>query len=175
MAAFKFLLTLGCTLAALAMPTFAALPSFGKQGVPTIRGKFADNAFKIIFPRAAQVPGPNFHAALATVDTFPALGGIDIQSSAARVFLRPGASFPTHTHPRAAETLYLVKGVLKTQFRFEGIAKPRIVTNLLQANQITVFPQGLAHLTTCISRNPCIFVSTLNSADPGVTLSPPIV
>ena len=158
----------------LTVPVLGSLASFGKQSAPLLRNRFRNVDFVVRFSKALQIPGPDFHGQVATVDTFPILGGIDVQSSAARVFLKPGASFPTHTHPRATETLYLVKGVLKTQFRFEGIVKPRIVTNILHSNQITVFPQGLAHLTTCISKFPCVFVSTLNSGDPGLALAPVI-
>lgn len=153
---------------------FASIPSFGTQTAMGIRSALPDSAFRIRFSKAAQIVGPNFRAQAASVDNFPVLGGSDVQSSIVRVRLGSGVTFPTHTHPRASETLYLQRGRARVSVRFEGLGNPRVVRNVLQSGQVTVFPQGLAHETKCISKVPCLFISYLNSADPGITGAPAI-
>lgn len=149
-----------------------SVPSFGLQTALGVRNNLSDSDFRIRFSDAAQNQGPNFLAQLASVSTFPVLGGQDMQASIARVALMPGASFPTHTHPRASETLYLARGKLRTNLRFEGLSGPRVVVSTLKPGEVTVFPQGLAHDTTCVCKTGCVYIAFFNSADGGVTPAP---
>ena len=72
-----------------------------------------------------------------------------------------------HTHPRAAEVLYLATGELEAGFIEENGA--RFVRNSLTKGQGTLFPQGSIHYQINTGCEPVIFVAALNSDDPGTT------
>ena len=164
-----FLATIALVLCA---PVYAAIPSFGLQTAQGIRDKLEDSDFIINFDKATQTNTDTFQAQVANVNTFPVLGGQDVQAATNRIDLKYGAFFPTHTHPRATETLYLERGALQTKLRFEGLRKPRIVKLHVKRGEVTVFPQGLAHSIQCIDRHGCLYITFFNSADPGVTAAP---
>lgn len=110
---------------------------------------------------------PTFKVSIADLANFPALAGQDVQSTIVRVALKSGQPFIRHFHPRASETLNALQGDFRISFIFEGLGEVRNVTNIIRAGESTVFPQGLIHETTCISKSDCVFLSVLNSADPG--------
>ncbi|CDF36615.1 unnamed protein product [Chondrus crispus] len=85
-----------------------------------------------------------------------------------RVSVKAGRDLFTHFHPRASETVTLLRGKASVAFTFEGLGDARRVTNALRKGESTVFPQGLVHETTCISKKDCVFLAFLNSADPGI-------
>lgn len=62
--------------------------------------------------------------------------------------------------------LYVSRGRMVSFLWDEG-NKPRIIRNVLNKGDSTVFPQGLVHLVKCISKIDCTFIGVLNSGDPG--------
>lgn len=159
----------------MAPSALCAIPSSGTKTALGFLSELPDSAFKISFSEGNGVKNqnPNFKVEVVSVDTFKVLGAADVQSSVARLWLAPGAFFPSHTHPRAAETVYLQSGRMRVTVRFEGLDTPRLVSNVLSPGQVTVFPQGLAHESRCVSEEPCVCIGFLNSGDPGITLAPP--
>jgi len=144
-------------------PTAALFPT-----AVALRARFADADFAIDTTALRGAPTPSGHLRAATVGTFPALGTPGINSAVALVDLAPGASNTAHTHPRAAETLYLLAGALDVFFVEENGAPPvRVVRNSLRRGGVAVFPTGLIHGQRCVSRRGCKFLAVLSSADPG--------
>lgn len=149
--------------------SFAAnsIPSFGLQTATAIRSKLRDQDFRIQFTRATQVKTPTFQVSIADLTRFPALAGTDVQSMIVKVNLKAGEPFIRHFHPRGTETLNALQGTFRVSFRFEGLGEVRNVTNVIRTGESTVFPQGLIHETTCISKGDCVFLSVFNTADAG--------
>lgn len=145
----------------------AQIPSFGLQTAAGIRGLLEDKEFAINPENGIRINTPNFRVRIADLTNFPALAGQDVQSQIVRVNLKSQQMFIPHYHPRGSETLNAIRGTFKVTFTFEGL-NPRTVVNTIKAGESTVFPQGLPHTTTCISKQDCIFLSVFNSADPGL-------
>ena len=72
-----------------------------------------------------------------------------------------------HTHPRAAEFLYVVNGALEAGFIEENGA--RFVLNTVTKGQGTLFPKGSIHYQINTGCEPLTFVAALNDEDPGAT------
>ncbi|GAB0498012.1 hypothetical protein MMPV_009352 [Pyropia vietnamensis] len=111
----------------------------------------------------------------ATVANFPILGLPDVDAALVRVTLAPGAHGPPHTHPRASELLFLLRGTLNVYVVEENSAAPRtrVITNTLRVGHMAVFPRGLLHGQRCVSAGGCEYVATLDSADPGTVAVAP--
>lgn len=111
----------------------------------------------------------------ATVANFPVLGLPDVDAALLRVTLAPGAHGPPHTHPRASELLFLLRGTLNVYMVEENSAAPRtrVITNTLRVGRMAVFPRGLLHGQRCVSAGGCEYVAALDSADPGTVAVAP--
>lgn len=147
--------------------SFALIPSDGTTTAAATRSNLNDNDFRITLAKGTAVETPEFSARIADLTNFPALAGVDVQSTIVRVTIRSGEDFFRHYHPRGTETLNLIQGRLRTTFSFEGTASPRMVTVTLRGGESTVFPEALPHMLTCISKSDCTYISVLNSADAG--------
>jgi len=165
MARLSTLSILVLALAALLNTSLASIPSLGLSTAGAVRSGLGDGDFRIQFPRGTQINTPNFQVSIADLNNFPALAATE--STIVRVSLKSGQPFIPHFHPRATETLNALQGTFRISLRFEGLGDVRTITNTIRAGESTVFPQGLIHETTCISRSDCVFLSVLNSADPG--------
>lgn len=152
--------------------TFARIPSFGLMTAGSIRSGLKDRDFRIQPSKGTQIVTATFKVSIADLTNFPALAGQDVQSTIVRVFLKSGELFFRHFHPRGTETLNALQGTFRISFLFEGLGDVRNVSNVIKAGESTVFPQGLIHETTCISKGDCAFLSILNSADPGTIPAP---
>lgn len=154
------------------MPTGAAAATAALfPTAQSMRSRFPDSAFAIDTRRMQGSKKPGGTLRSGTVSSYPVLGLPDINSAFARVTLRPGGVNLPHIHPRASETLYLVKGVLRVFIVEENAAggRPtRVITNTLRRKAVGVFPSGLIHGQRCVSRRGCEFVAVLGAADPGV-------
>jgi oxalate decarboxylase/phosphoglucose isomerase-like protein (cupin superfamily) len=101
---------------------------------------------------------------LATVDNFPILEGLGL--SGAISFVEPcGLNIP-HWHPRADEFFFAIEGIFDTGLVQDNGFNAEIVTQLGKY-QGTVFPTGSLHYQQNPTCEPAVFVSALNSADPG--------
>jgi oxalate decarboxylase/phosphoglucose isomerase-like protein (cupin superfamily) len=74
---------------------------------------------------------------------------------------------PPHIHPRATNYVVAISGTTQTSMINENGA--RTVTEILQAGQMTIFPQGSVHTMMNIGCENAQLVSALNSDDSGTT------
>lgn len=81
-----------------------------------------------------------FTVTKASLAEFPALNGQSV--SLAMLQFPPGAVNPPHTHPRASELLFLVKGVLEVGFID---TKNVLYKQKLRAGDMFIFLKGLVH------------------------------
>lgn len=116
---------------------------------------------------AAPVP-PKFQVVKATMEQFPALDG---QSVSYAVLMYPPASVnPVHTHPRAAELLFLTQGKLEVGF---VDSTNKLYTQSLQEGDLFVFPKGLVHFQyNADAVNPAFAISAFGSAAAGTVSLP---
>lgn len=145
----------------------ASIPSSGLQTALSIRSPLSNRDFRINPSRGVIIRNPNFTARIADLTNFPVLAGQDVQSQIVRATVNAGKPFVTHFHPRSAEVLNALRGVFIVTIKFEGL-QPRTVRIKLLPGESTVFPQGLVHTTTCVSKVHCEFLSVFTSADPGL-------
>lgn len=145
----------------------SAIPSFRQQSVATERSKLTDKDFLINPGTGIVATTPNFTFSIAGFDTFPILAFPDVQSFILHASVNFDKAVFRHYHPRATETLYVIKGTFSVQIIFEGIGDNRVVDIKVPRGRSTVFPEGLAHATTCKSTSGCVFVSIFNFVDPG--------
>lgn len=159
-----------CALLALARLCAASfsIPSLGLETAAGVRAGLRDGDFRINFSRGTRIETANYTVAIADLANFPALGAQDVQMTVIRVSVKAGRELFTHLHPRASETVTLLRGTSRVAFTFEGLGDARRVSNVLRKGESTVFPQGLVHETSCISKKDCVFLAFLNSADPGI-------
>jgi len=101
----------------------------------------------------------------ANVANFPALFANGLAMTVGR--MEPCGMNTPHTHPRAAEILYLVSGQMEAGFIEENGA--RFVKNALTPGQGTLFPQGSIHYQINTGCLPVLFVAALNDEDPGTS------
>ncbi|KAB2044281.1 hypothetical protein ERO13_D01G063600v2 [Gossypium hirsutum] len=116
-------------------------------------------------------PPTNFTVTKATMAEFPALNG---QSVSYAVLEYPAGSVnPPHTHPRAAELLFLTYGILEVGF---VDTTSKLFTQILQAGDIFVFPKGLVHYQfNCAESDFAVAVSAFGSAAAGTVSVPSTV
>eukprot|EP00180_Rhodochaete_pulchella_P003419 Plantae.Rhodophyta-Rhodochaete_pulchella.ctg5816.p1 GENE.Plantae.Rhodophyta-Rhodochaete_pulchella.ctg5816~~Plantae.Rhodophyta-Rhodochaete_pulchella.ctg5816.p1 ORF type:complete len:178 (-),score=18.73 Plantae.Rhodophyta-Rhodochaete_pulchella.ctg5816:1033-1497(-) len=88
----------------------------------------------------------------------------------ARVTLQPGAINQPHIHPRAAEMLYLVHGMLRVCFVEENGGSR--FCNDLRAGEAAIFPIGTIHYQQNFGHSVVEFIAVLTSDNPGVTTLP---
>ncbi|TYI33551.1 hypothetical protein ES332_A04G141600v1 [Gossypium tomentosum] len=110
----------------------------------------------------------NFTILKASLVEFPALNG---QSVSYAVLQYPASSLnPPHTHPRAAELLFLVDGSLEVGF---VDTTNKLFTQSLQAGDMFIFPKGLVHYQyNADPNNPAIAISSFGSANAGTVSLP---
>ncbi|KAI4351336.1 hypothetical protein L6164_005711 [Bauhinia variegata] len=115
----------------------------------------------------AQNP-ESFKATKVTLVELPAING---QSISYAVFQYPAGSVnPPHTHPRAAELLFLLSGCLQVGF---VDTKRTLYKQTLQAGDVFIFPKGLIHYQYNPKPVPAVAIAAFGSANAG-TVSVPI-
>ncbi|XP_039064324.1 germin-like protein 9-3 [Hibiscus syriacus] len=122
-------------------------------------------------PLVNSPPPTNFTVTKATMAEFPALNG---QCVSYAVLEYPAGSVnPPHTHPRAAELLFLTYGILEVGF---VDTTNKLFTQRLQAGDMFVFPKGLVHYQfNCAENDFAVAVSAFGSAAAGTVLVPSTV
>jgi len=105
-------------------------------------------------------------AVLATPDLYP---GINTQGiTHARLDFDIGGVVPLHTHPRATETLFVLKGSLYTGF----VSDDNILyAATLQVGDVIVFPRGLLHFQLNVAKEAATAITSFNSQNPGFLTS----
>jgi len=108
----------------------------------------------------------SFTVLKASASEFPALTG---QSVSFAVLFPPGSVNPPHTHPRSAEQLFSIDGILDVGF---VDSKNKLYTQTLQPVCIFVFPKGLVHFQHCKGKDSAVAVSAFGSASAGTVSIP---
>ncbi|EHA8588063.1 Germin-like protein 9-3 [Cocos nucifera] len=127
------------------------------------------SSFTFTGMRRAMTPDPPkaFTVFKATMAEFPALNG---QSVSYAILMFPAGSVsPPHTHPRAAELLFLVEGFLEVGF---VDTTNKLYTQRLQPGDMFVFPKGLVHYQYCFGQSPAAAISAFGSASAGTVSVP---
>ncbi|KAG0576057.1 hypothetical protein KC19_5G051800 [Ceratodon purpureus] len=86
----------------------------------------------------------------------------------ARLDFAIGGVIPLHTHPRAAETLFVVKGTIYTGFIGDDNV---LYASTLQVGDVTIFPKALLHFQLNVGNETAITFNTLNSQAPGLLVT----
>ncbi|XP_059311379.1 germin-like protein 9-3 [Lycium ferocissimum] len=113
-------------------------------------------------------PPDKFKVTKASMAEFPALNG---QSISYAILQYPAGSVnPVHTHPRAAELLFLMSGTLQVGF-IDSTNK--MFNQTLQTGDVFVFPKGLVHYQYNGDVNNCAWaISAFGSANAGTVSVP---
>ncbi|KAJ9128975.1 hypothetical protein P3X46_034261 [Hevea brasiliensis] len=102
---------------------------------------------------------------LINVDKIPGLNTLGI--SIARIDFSPyGGLNPPHIHPRATEILVVLEGTLYVGFVTSN--PNRLITKVLNAGDVFVFPIGLIHFQFNIGNTNAVAIAGLSSQNPGV-------
>ena len=112
-------------------------------------------------------PPQYFVVIKANMGVFPALNGQSV--SYAMLVFPSGYVNPPHTHPRAAELLFVQSGALSVGFVDTA---GKLYTQDLVAGDIFVFPKGLVHYQYNQGPNPATALSAFGSAAPGIVNVP---
>lgn len=97
--------------------------------------------------------------------------GLNTQGlSLARIDFDKGGLVPIHTHPRATEVLYLVRGSLYVGFVDTA---NKLFATTMKAGDVFVFPRGLVHFQLETGKGTAMSISSLNAQNPGVQLIAP--
>ncbi|OIT35872.1 PREDICTED: germin-like protein 9-3 [Nicotiana attenuata] len=113
-------------------------------------------------------PPEKFKATKASMAEFPALNG---QSVSYAILQYPAGSVnPVHTHPQAAELLFLMSGTLQVGFID---TTNKFFNQTLQTGDVFVFPKGLVHFQYNADTNNCAWaISAFGSANAGTVSVP---
>ncbi|KAJ9128980.1 hypothetical protein P3X46_034266 [Hevea brasiliensis] len=102
---------------------------------------------------------------LLNVDKIRGLNTLGI--SIARIDFAPyGGLNPPHIHPRATEILVVLEGTLYVGFVTSN--PNRLITKVLNAGDVFVFPIGLIHFQFNIGNTNAVAIAGLSSQNPGV-------
>jgi quercetin dioxygenase-like cupin family protein len=105
-------------------------------------------------------------AAVATPVEFP---GINTQGiTHARLDFDVGGVVPLHTHPRASETLFVLKGSIYTGFVSDDNV---LYASTLEKGDLILFPRGLLHFQLNVGKESAITFNSLTSQNPGLLLT----
>ncbi|OWM70953.1 germin-like protein subfamily 1 member 13 [Punica granatum] len=103
---------------------------------------------------------------MVAVDQLPGLNTLGI--SLARIDYAPSGLNPPHIHPRATEVIMCVQGELYVGFVLSNQLGNRLVTQILKAGDVFVFPFAMIHFQLNIGKTAAVAISSLSSQNPGV-------
>ncbi|XP_020262324.1 LOW QUALITY PROTEIN: putative germin-like protein 9-2 [Asparagus officinalis] len=127
---------------------------------------FTFSGLRILFDDNTPEPD-SFTVYKASASEFPAL--LSQSVSFAVLFFPLETVNPPHIHPRSAELLLLINGMLDVGF---VDTQNNLYTQTLQPGDMFVFPKGLVHFQTCRGKEPAIAVSGFGSANAGTVSIP---
>ncbi|KAI3863346.1 hypothetical protein MKX03_023286 [Papaver bracteatum] len=103
-----------------------------------------------------------FGATQGNISTFPGLNTLGL--SLIRIDLAPGGIIPLHSHPRASEANFIVKG----EVTFGFITTNDVVySKLMKAGEVNIIPRGLVHFAKNVGQEKALILAILNSQLPG--------
>ncbi|KAI3867669.1 hypothetical protein MKX03_036579, partial [Papaver bracteatum] len=101
------------------------------------------------------------------VKNFPGINTLGLMIS--RVDLAPGGIIPIHTHPRATEANYVIKG--EVYFGFISTSNV-LYSKVLKAGETSIIPKGLVHFVQNVGRKKAVVLAIFNSQLPGTAFLP---
>ncbi|MCD7472038.1 hypothetical protein HAX54_012913 [Datura stramonium] len=119
------------------------------------------------------VPLINITINLVDVNSMPGLNTLGM--SVARFDLEPQSLAPLHMHPRASALITVLEGTLYAGFLAPdpiNFFKSRLFSKILNPGDVFVFPQGLIHFQYNVGHKKAIFLTFLNSQNPGIVMIP---
>ncbi|WCJ25741.1 Germin-like protein 1-1 [Euphorbia peplus] len=115
-----------------------------------------------------NITGTNAIISKASMKEFPALEGQSV--SVAALIYPPSGINPPHVHPRSAELLMVLQGVLEVGF---VDTTNKLFTQTLQAPDLFVFPKGLVHFQVNTKNDsPAYALGMFGSANAGASSLP---
>ncbi|KAK8953882.1 putative germin-like protein 9-2 [Platanthera zijinensis] len=119
---------------------------------------------------SGESSGVPFNVIKLSQSEFPALAGQSVSAAVLQFAPSPGGINPPHIHPRSAELLIVMQGVINMGFVDSG---NKLYTQTLHAGEVFLFPKGLVHFQVNEDSNyPAVAISAFGSANPG-TISLP--
>ncbi|CAL4959429.1 unnamed protein product [Urochloa decumbens] len=97
-------------------------------------------------------------ATAANVEKLPGLNTLGV--SMARIDFAPWGVNPPHTHPRATEIIFVLKGSLDVGFITTA---NRLIARTVCKGEVFVFPRGLVHYQRNNGNSPAAVISAFNS------------
>ncbi|XP_006659249.1 putative germin-like protein 3-2 [Oryza brachyantha] len=101
----------------------------------------------------------------ASVENLPGLNTMGV--SMARIDYAPWGVNPPHTHPRAAEVIFVLEGSLDVGFITTGGGNNTLFARTVRRGEVFVFPRGLVHFQKNNGGSPAAVVSAFSSQLPG--------
>lgn len=156
-------------LAAFVAGLSSSTSAFRFHGTATeLRSRTSDGDYKINLDDGINnVDGTDVFKQTANFSRFGILNAADVQSSMERFMLRPGTNLSAHSHPRAAELMYVEAGRIAAWVHSGGSFNDTTFKVDVGRFGVAIFPQGMLHGGGCVSDGGCILVSYYTSADAG--------
>ncbi|KAI3434008.1 uncharacterized protein J3R85_006988 [Psidium guajava] len=101
---------------------------------------------------------------------FPGLNTLGM--SFVRADLRVGGINPPHSHPRATEIAYVVRGSVYSGFVDSA---NRVFARVIEEGEVMVYPRGLVHFQMNVGEKPASIFGSLNSQNAGMQKIPATV
>ncbi|KAI4349849.1 hypothetical protein L6164_010397 [Bauhinia variegata] len=98
----------------------------------------------------------------ANVQKIPGLNTLGVSLS--RIDYAPGGLNPPHTHPRATEIVFVLKGELDVGFITTANV---LISKSIKKGEVFVFPKGLVHFQMNNGKVPASVIAAFNSQLPG--------
>ncbi|XP_057812859.2 germin-like protein 1-1 [Cryptomeria japonica] len=104
---------------------------------------------------------------LLTPQILPGINTLGI--SMARIDMAAGGVAPPHTHPRATEIVFILRGKLIAGF---VDSTNKLFSHVVKTGDVFVFPKGTLHFLQNIGGNTASIIAAFNSQNPGSFLIP---
>ncbi|XP_026452780.1 germin-like protein subfamily T member 2 [Papaver somniferum] len=102
---------------------------------------------------------------LGDVNNFPGLNTLGLSIN--RADFAPSGVIPLHTHPRAREVVFIIKGEVLVGF----ISTTNVLySKVLKAGEIFIVPKGLVHFLNNVGRGKASGLAIFNSQLPGTAI-----
>ncbi|MCL7034010.1 hypothetical protein MKW94_022980 [Papaver nudicaule] len=99
------------------------------------------------------------------VRTFPGLNTLGLSMS--RIDFAPNGTIPLHTHPRASETGFVIKGEVLVGFIS---SRSIFYSKVLKAGEMFIIPKGLVHFQKNVGTGKATTMTAFNSHLPGTVI-----
>ncbi|KAI3979401.1 hypothetical protein MKX01_001593 [Papaver californicum] len=99
------------------------------------------------------------------VNNFPGLNTLGLSIN--RADLAPGGIIPLHTHPRASEAIFVIKGQVLVGF----ISTSNVLySKVLKVGEMAIIPKGLVHFSKNVGPGKAVLLAVFNSQLPGTAI-----